>query len=562
MCASLFYGGQKPNSDGGSLVANGNGKSPASAPLLAAALNAISASVTIIDAKGVIVAVNDAWRRYADENGLRWPRYGIGYNYLSVLDNASQDDETIAVIAAIIRRVLQGATDSYRAEYACQTPSRCHFLQQVTAFEFGGVRHALVSYENITLQKLNEAELRSAKEAAETALREEELRRNAAENRLRVVEAIADLLGIASSGLPIEDALQGMVERIHRALRSQAAAVFSAEDRWDRLVPVAASGTLPSTSTKGKHALAPAILARALGNQRGIGVNDIWEQQAHPRPATETPTRQPDFRGLLVTPVQRKDTLYGYLVIYYAQPREFTDDDIELGLLFAQQVSLALDHAELRSRAERVAVENERNRLARDLHDAVTQTLFSASVVAEALPRVWDRDPVEGKRALEDLRLWTRGALAEMRTLLMELRPAALIEKPLPDLIRQLGEAAATRLLIPVSCDITGDAEPPDEVKLSLYRIAQESLNNMVKHSSASHVEIRYVAQSRGVHLAITDDGRGFEVERASSGQLGLGIMRERARHVGARLTIRSAPGAGTELEVEWRPRERKYAHE
>ena len=125
---------------------------------------------------------------------------------------------------------------------------------------------------------------------------------------------------------------------------------------------------------------------------------------------------------------------YGYLVRLPGDRHDLDEGDVELDYLFARQIALALDNAELRSRAEQAAIENERSRIARDLHDAVTQTLFSASVVAEALPRVWERDPAEGRAALDELRLWTRGALAEMRTLLMELRPAALIEKPLPDL--------------------------------------------------------------------------------------------------------------------------------
>jgi signal transduction histidine kinase len=109
----------------------------------------------------------------------------------------------------------------------------------------------------------------------------------------------------------------------------------------------------------------------------------------------------------------------------------------------------------------------------------------------------------------------------------MELRPTAhreAVTRP----IRQLGEAAATRLYIPVVCHITAEAEPPTGVKLSLYRIAQEALHNMAKHSRASHVEIRYLALPRGVQLAIVDDGRGFDFDRRSPGQMGLGTMRER----------------------------------
>jgi signal transduction histidine kinase len=325
---------------------------------------------------------------------------------------------------------------------------------------------------------------------------------------------------------------------------------------------MAGSTTLQKSARKPESPIPSSILAKAIASRRGVFVNDVWESSTASETDELEPERQPEYRALLVTPIHRKEKLFGYLVLFYAEPRESCDDDRELGHLFGQQVTLALDNAELRSHAEKAAIENERNRLARDLHDAVTQTLFSASVVAEALPRVWERDPAEGRRALEDLRLWTRGALAELRSLLMELRPSALIEKPLPDLIRQLSEAAGPRLGIPVVCHLTSEAEPPAEVKLCLYRVAQEALNNIAKHSFASQVEIQYLALPHAVELTVVDNGRGFDVDRRSPGQLGLTIMRERTRHVRAKLAVRSAPDAGTEVRVEWRPRERKDSHE
>jgi signal transduction histidine kinase len=412
------------------------------------------------------------------------------------------------------------------------------------------------------LQKLSEAELKAAVEAAEAALREADARRETAEIRLRVAEAVAELLAIASSANQLEDALEDMVDCIHAALGVEATALYRAADGWNHPVLIAASGQLPGATRRKKYPIPAAILARALAGARGVAVeNGLWQESVL-QDKPHGSDRRPGEPALLVTPIRHKDALYGYLIQFDARRREFTENDAELAHLFGRQLTLALDNAELRSNAERVAVENERSRLARDLHDAVTQTLFSASIVAEALPRVWDRDPEEGKRALEDLRLWTRGALAEMRTLLMELRPAALIDKPMPDLIRQLGEAAATRLLIAVDCDIMAEAEPTSEVKLALYRIAQEALNNMVKHSNASHVAIRYLARPEGIELAIADDGRGFEPGSASPGQLGLGIMQERARQIGATLVIRSGAGAGTEVRAEWRPRRKKNMYE
>ncbi|MCS6773010.1 MAG: PAS domain-containing sensor histidine kinase [Anaerolineae bacterium] len=216
--------------------------------------------------------------------------------------------------------------------------------------------------------------------------------------------------------------------------------------------------------------------------------------------------------------------------------------------------------AELRRQAEQAAVEAERNRIARDLHDAVTQTLFSVSVIADVLPRIWERNPAEGKRRLEELRQLSRGALAEMRTLLLELRPASLVEASLPDLLRQLSASITSRARVSVEVRINGDASDiPPEIKVSLYRIAQEALNNVAKHSGASKAEVVLtVGAPNGkephIALSVRDDGCGFDPTIAKPTHLGLNIMRERAAAIGAALRIESQPGKGTLVHVEVHP--------
>jgi PAS domain S-box-containing protein len=200
---------------------------------------------------------------------------------------------------------------------------------------------------------------------------------------------------------------------------------------------------------------------------------------------------------------------------------------------------------------EKTALE-ERSRLARDLHDAVSQTLFSASIIADVLPRIWERDPDEGRKRLEEIRLLTRGALAEMRTLLLELRPAALIDADTGDLIKQLAESITGRTRIPVSVEISGHCPVPPELKISLYRIAQEALNNVAKHSRARHAAVSLHCSSDAIKLVIKDDGLGFEKGNHSPSSLGMGIMRERARNIGADISISSSPGLGTRIELQW----------
>lgn len=215
----------------------------------------------------------------------------------------------------------------------------------------------------------------------------------------------------------------------------------------------------------------------------------------------------------------------------------------------------------LAQQAAEAAVAAERSRLARDLHDAVTQLLFSASLIAEALPGIWENDQEEGRELLVEMRRLSRGALAEMRTLLLELRPAALTETSLVDLLHQLAEAATGRTDLSVS--VTGDRDPslPRDVHIALYRIAQEALNNVVKHARASGATICLRCRPDGdaqddrqqVTLSVGDDGCGFDPRRMLPDHMGLGIIRERAERIGAKLRIESEPGRGTDVVVTWK---------
>jgi signal transduction histidine kinase len=260
----------------------------------------------------------------------------------------------------------------------------------------------------------------------------------------------------------------------------------------------------------------------------------------------------PGFQALLVAPLIIKEEVYGNLALYYPEPRLFSGDEVDLAVTFCDQAALAIENARLKAQVEQTAVATERGRLARDLHDAVTQTLFSASLIAEVLPRLWEKNQAEALRRLEELRQLTRGALAEMRTLLLELRPAALTEAKLNELLRHLTQAISSRTRTPVALEIEGECTLPPEVQVSLYRITQEALNNIGKHARASEALVRVHCQPGAVELLIRDNGRGFDLAQVLPQNLGLGIMRERAEAIGACLKLQSAPDQGTQIEVSW----------
>jgi PAS domain S-box-containing protein len=221
------------------------------------------------------------------------------------------------------------------------------------------------------------------------------------------------------------------------------------------------------------------------------------------------------------------------------------------------EITIRLEQAQLLATAE------ERTRLARDLHDSVTQILFSANLLAEVLPEIWQRNLEEGKATLSELHRLTHGALAEMRTFLLELRTEAIIKTPLGELIAQLTEAVTSRRLLPYQLSIGEIPTLPEVVHTTFYRIGQEALNNVVKHSGASQVSVSLKASQlqnppsedgwRGqVILSIQDDGKGFQTGDLAEEKMGLSIMRERASAIGADLTIDSLRGAGTQVVLTW----------
>jgi PAS domain S-box-containing protein len=206
-----------------------------------------------------------------------------------------------------------------------------------------------------------------------------------------------------------------------------------------------------------------------------------------------------------------------------------------------------------RSQSILIAVETERNRLARELHDAVTQSLFSVNVMAEVLPDLWEKDREKGKQQLKDIRKLTRSALAEMRTLLLELRPHALIESKLHEVIQQFAETINSRSGTTVTINADEKYRLPADVQIVFYRIAQEALHNVAKHSAAKTAEVQLSVMPNWGMLQISDDGKGFAFNGISGTHMGLRIMRERANEVGAVLEIESAPGCGTHISVNWK---------
>jgi len=258
-------------------------------------------------------------------------------------------------------------------------------------------------------------------------------------------------------------------------------------------------------------------------------------------------------------PLAVKGRIIGGVGVAHEKRNFFTPHHADLALSVANQAAITMVNAELYKDAQKLGVLEERQNLARNLHDAINQSLFSAGLIAEVLPRLWEREPEEARRSLEDLRRLTRGALAEMRSLLVELRPSAITDTELRDLLQLLGNAFTGRTNIPIVVTVKGDGILPAETLVVLYRICQETLNNIAKHAKASQVKIEVQQESGIFELHIWDNGRGFNpVDQPPPGHYGLSMMRERAETVGATLIVTSQAGKGTEIAIRWNPNPKK----
>jgi signal transduction histidine kinase len=264
------------------------------------------------------------------------------------------------------------------------------------------------------------------------------------------------------------------------------------------------------------------------------------------------PRAHPVLSAFLGVPITDGDDVLG--IIFLANKRRpggFTERDQELLTLFAAHAAIALTNARLYERNRELTVMAERSRLARELHDAVAQKLFSLRLTARAAVALAGRDPARVPAELAEVERLAADALAELRSVIFELRPADLDEDGLTASLRKhvemLGRVYDARLTFRGDLGI-GLTE---ERELTLFRIAQEAIHNALRHAHAREIALRLRREGPRVSLTITDDGTGFDLATAGRDGLGLTSMRDRAEEAGGALTIESRAGAGTVVKVE-----------
>ena len=362
-------------------------------------------------------------------------------------------------------------------------------------------------------------------------------------------EALSDAVLAIAAEHAVEPVLQKLVDAARELAGARYAAIgvpdgdggfarFITSGMSDKLI--ASLGDLPRT-----HGLLGAMLESA----EPYRTTDVRQD---PRFRGWWPRAHPSMASFLGVPIVSAGAIAG---AFYLTDKEgaatFSDEDQALIETFAAHAALALENARLHERSRELSIVEERNRLARELHDAVTQKLFGVVLAAESGTALLAHDPEQTAAQLALVRDLAREAMEELRSVIVHLRPAALETQGLAVALAKHVDVLRRSHGREIALEVSGDAPVPAAVEADIFRIAQEALHNALRHAGAATIAVRLRCEPGRVALTVADDGSGFDPGAVRSRSLGLTTMAERARAAGATLAIDSVPGAGTTVALE-----------
>jgi signal transduction histidine kinase len=396
--------------------------------------------------------------------------------------------------------------------------------------------------------------LASAIERAET----NELLEQRVTERTRELSAILEVSRNVASTLELVPLLGLILDQLKQVVDYTGAAIFTVEEEQVRVVdyrgPLARHDML-----KLRVPLKQALGYQAVSYEKGPVIVDVsWS--THPLAHTVGDlyaylrSMVAYAHSWLVVPLMIQERVFGVVRIDHAAAHAYTPHHATLAMAFATHVAVAIENARLYEQAREAAAMQERYRLARELHDSVTQALYGVTMYAEAATALLaTKDHETAANYLHVLRDTAQDALREMRLLIFELRPPVLAEEGLIAALQARLAAVESRVgSLATKLNVEGDIVVPAALEQALYGIAQESLNNVFKHAKAQTVTLSLQKTDTAVALEIVDDGVGFDpATLARKGGLGLRGMEERVAQIGGRLNVRSAPGQGTTIRVE-----------
>lgn len=382
----------------------------------------------------------------------------------------------------------------------------------------------------------------------ESALQHKRLQTMEQQQR-NLAEALRDTALALNSSLQLDEVLERILTNVHRVVSHDRALILFVDDE--------------EAYTVQHHGWSSSEAAVIDSLRVKISVFDHLNLMFH----TQAPCMVTDVSSMphlmeapgisqpvafLAAPICFESQVIGFIKLESLTASRFSARDAENLQAFSAQAALAIRNARHFGKVRNLAALEERQRIARDLHDSVTQTLFSATMMLDSVLRLWQRDPASIEKELLELRDLNHGALAEMRTLLLELRPDTIAEMRIIDLVQQLVATLQGRSRVVPHLSMQTHIELPADVRVVFFRVLQEALNNIVQHARAENIWIELSKKGSVIQLLIRDDGRGFDPQVVRPGHMGLSIMQERISAVGGHFQLTSAKASGTTIVLRW----------
>lgn len=460
--------------------------------------------------------------------------------------------------AAIRERAVQIASDIRQDKryFPCRGLPRTRMAALAVPILLGGKALGSINVERQALFGEEDAEtLQLVADHLAVAIHNAAIfeREKARAKRLSLISRIGQ---IAATGLNREDLLQRAADAVHELLGYPNVDIPIIDaDQPDILIFGARGGEHKKIGFTDRMPVSHGIIGAAAREGRTQLVHDVTKD-----PRYVTPPLNLKNRAELAVPIIHGGRVLGVLNVEGRKP--FDGDDAASLQVVADHLAVAIHNADLHARAQREAVHQERQRLSRDLHDSVTQLLFSLSLLSQSLGPSWRRSAEEGERKAARMVQLSGAALREMRALIGSLYPADLFDgqaalKSLPERLRALAPEE-TEGGPRVCFKSRGWTRQSPKVEAVLYRVAQEALTNALKHARANRVDLLLSADRGQATLTVSDDGRGFGASDLkkrrprSSGGLGLSIMKARVKEQGGRFSLKSVPGKGTTVRVRF----------
>ena len=486
-------------------------------------------ALIITDLDGVIVAANPAaWRMHGYERDA------------FVVMHCSQFTHPASYLqfAEFLQQCRDGGSYRYTALHVRHDGAPFPVEAHGSAFTYLGSPHALIVVRDVSEREHNVAEMEQQ-----------------VESRTQTLAALLEVSRSVASTLELAPVLELILDHLESLVGYTGASVLSLDK--GQVTVLDYRGPTPRRQVA-REAYAPeqrAIFAQIADMRAAVILDDVHSDSPlaaaiRERFGARIRALYPYLRSWMAIPLVVKDNVIGLISLQSSQPGFYTERSARIATAIAALAAIALENARLFEQAQDRAALDERQRLARELHDAVSQALYGIALGARTARTLLDRDPAQASEPLDYVLSLTDTAMEEMRALVLELRPESLERDGLASALRKLAEATQHRHRLTVRAHIGGEPAIALEAKQAFYRIAQEALHNAVKHAQATALDLTLTTAPESVTLTVADNGAGFDPSADFPGHLGLRSMRERMARLGGELTITSAPGEGVTVRA------------